>query len=422
MSPWTAVPIRRSAAAVALAAGLTLPVFASLLASVAEPASAGKPTVIVLSWDGVRHDYLDRRDFPALGRMERDGVRAVRMISVAPSSTFPAHVSMATGTHPDRHGILGNRFIDSERGLYHHPDDASWIEAEPVWIAAERQGVRSAVFFWVGAESDWQGARASYRITPFDDETSESSKVDQILEWLTLPESERPRLIMSWWQGGDRVGHLLGPDSDAVAERLLEQDEQLARLFAFLDEEQRWLDTTVILVSDHGMAAGIELLWPERLLEDAGIPASVASNGGMAHVYLENPEQASAARRTLESLPHVTVFARSEIPQRLRLFRPDRSGDFLLVAEPPYAFRQSKGWQRLLIWISPLFGVKLGVHGYDPQHPDMACVFAALGRGVPRGQRLGEVHVIDIAATIASLLGIDPPLQSEGVAQLGDSE
>ena len=66
--------------------------------------------------------------------------------------------------------------------------------------------------------------------------------------------------------------------------------------------------------------------------------------------------------------------------------------------------------------------MKLGVHGYDPQHPDMACVFAALGRGVPRGQRLGEVHVIDIAATIASLLGIDPPLQSEGVAQLGDSE
>jgi len=393
-----------------------LPIFPSQLASAAEP------TVIVLSWDGVRHDYLDRRDFPAIGRMQRDGVRAERMISVAPSSTFPAHVSMATGTHPDRHGILGNRFIDSERGRYHHPDDASWIEAEPVWIAAERQGVRSAVFFWVGAESDWQGARASYRITPFDDKTSESSKVDQILEWLKLPEPERPRLIMSWWQGGDRVGHLLGPDSDAIAERLLEQDEQLARLFAFLDQEQRWRDTTVILVSDHGMAAGIELLWPERMLQNAGIPASVAPNGGMAHVYLKHKEQASAARRILDSLPGVSVFAPSEIPRRLRLFRPDRSGDFLLVAEPPYAFRQAKGWQRLLIWISPLFGAKPGVHGYDPQHPDMASVFAALGRGVARGQRLGEVHVIDIAATIASLLGIDPPRQSEGVALLGHPE
>ena len=69
-----------------------------------------------------------------------------------------------------------------------------------------------------------------------------------------------------------------------------------------------------------------------------------------------------------------------------------------------------------------MFCVKLGVHDYDPQHPDMAGVFAALGRGVPRGRRLGEVHVIDIAATIASLLGIDPPLQSEGVALLGDPE
>ncbi|TDI25069.1 MAG: alkaline phosphatase family protein, partial [Acidobacteria bacterium] len=55
-----------------------MPIFPSQLASAAEP------TVIVLSWDGVRHDYLDRRDFPAIGRMQRDGVRAERMISVAP--------------------------------------------------------------------------------------------------------------------------------------------------------------------------------------------------------------------------------------------------------------------------------------------------------------------------------------------------
>ena len=79
---------------------------------------AEEPIVIVLSWDGVRHDYLDRGHFPALKRIEQQGIRAERLIPVFPSSTFPNHVALATGTHTDRHGIMNNVFRDSERGLY----------------------------------------------------------------------------------------------------------------------------------------------------------------------------------------------------------------------------------------------------------------------------------------------------------------
>ena len=162
------------------------------LTSVAET-SADEPIVLVLSWDGMRHDYPDRGDFPALKRVQTEGVRAERLIPVFPSSTFPGHVSMATGTYPDKHGIVDNVFIDQERGRYAYSGDASWIEAEPLWIAAERQGVKTATYFWVGSESDWQGQGTSYRMAPFDGGRPESEKVDQILEWLELPEAERPR-------------------------------------------------------------------------------------------------------------------------------------------------------------------------------------------------------------------------------------
>ena len=113
----------------------------------AAAADAAAPIVIVLSWDGMRHDFPERADTPALDRMERDGARGT-LVPVFPSNTFPNHVSLATGTHPDRHGIVGNRFTDRERGRYSYSSDASWIQAEPVWIAAERQGVRAATFFW----------------------------------------------------------------------------------------------------------------------------------------------------------------------------------------------------------------------------------------------------------------------------------
>ena len=81
-------------------------------------------------------------------------MRAGRMRPVFPSNTFPNHVSLATGTYPDRHGILDNRFWDRQKGLYNYSRgaDDSWLEAEPLWAAAERQGVRAATFFWVGSE------------------------------------------------------------------------------------------------------------------------------------------------------------------------------------------------------------------------------------------------------------------------------
>ncbi len=59
---------------------------------------------------------------------------------------------------------------------------------------------------------------------------------------------------------------------------------------------------------------------------------------------------------------------------------------------------------------------KVGGHGYAPGHPEMGAIFLGMGRGLPRGVRIGAVRNVDIAPTIAMLLGIDPPAQAEGRA------
>src|SRR4029450_9472662 len=113
--------------------------------------------------------------------MEREGARASRITPPFPSTTFPSMVTLATGTYPDRHGIVDNEFRDTQRGEYVRAADPIWIEAEPLWIAAERQGVPSAVFFWVGSEADWHGRGARHRKAPFDSDVPEDVKVDEIL-------------------------------------------------------------------------------------------------------------------------------------------------------------------------------------------------------------------------------------------------
>lgn len=386
----------------------------SLLLIALASAAAAEPTVIVLSLDGLRHDLVNDPALEGFGRVSRDGLRAAGLVPPFPSNTFPSHVTLATGTHPDRHGIVGNRFRDPERGEYDYDNDASWLEAEPLWAAAERQGLRSAVFFWVGSETDWRGTGASYRKTPFDTRIPEDAKVDQILAWLALPERERPRLVMAWWHGVDRPAHRHTSDSDAARAQLREQDAQLVRLLAGLDALGRWEETTLLLVSDHGMTPSRRRVRAGNVLRAAGIDADVYPAGGMAHVYLHDPAQAEDAAARLAALPQVDAWPRARIPEALRARHP-RSGDVVAMAEPPVSFlRDGRVLERVWSWL----GRPLGMHGHAPDHADMRGVWLALGRGAPAGARIDAVHAIDLAPTVAALLGIDPPAQSEGRARL----
>jgi len=375
------------------------------------------PTVVMLSWDGLRHDYPDlhpgEAQLPALARIAAEGVRARRLTAVFPANTFPGHVSLATGTYPDRHGIPDNVFFDREKGTYRYSGDANWLEAEPLWIAAERQGVPTATYFWVGSESDWRGQGTRYRMTPFDGRRPESEKVDQILAWLRLPAAERPRLIMSYWAGADRAGHNNGPHSPEVRAALMGQDQQLGRLLAGLDADGAWGHTTLILVSDHGMTETGEFLDLEGALRSANIRARVFG-GAVAQVYLEDPAQLPAAEAAAAALGEVRVYRGATLPDAYRLRHPTRTGDLVVMADPPYTLSRPAGFEGRLMSAMQMLGRSFGTHGYDPALPDMGGVFMAMGRGIPMDLALGEVRQIDVAATVAQLLGIEPPLQSEG--------
>ena len=367
------------------------------------------PSVIVISWDGVRHDYPERTDLPELARMAREGARAERLLPVFPSSTFPTHVSLATGARPERHGIIDNRFRDRERGLFDYENDASWLLAEPIWATAERQGLRTATYFWVGSETPWQGVAATHRMAPFDSSVSEATKVEQILAWLDLPPQERPRLILSWWHGADRSGHLHGPDHEAVKQALRDQDRQLGELLRGLDARNAWGSTTLLLVSDHGMTRISKSIQLEAMLEAAGIRAETILSSAVSHVFLEDSGEREKALSALGSLEGAHAYTPETLPEPLGLGPASRVGDLVVVAEPPYAFRTGA-----LSEIARGLGKGLGAHGYDARHPDMAGVLFAMGRGIEPGGRLGVLSALDVAPSIAALLDIEPPRHAEG--------
>src|SRR5215470_2061199 len=71
-----------------------------------------KPTVILISLDGFRYDYIDKYHPPVLNRLAREGVRAKWLIPSFPTKTFPNHYTIATGLYPQHHGIVENNVWD----------------------------------------------------------------------------------------------------------------------------------------------------------------------------------------------------------------------------------------------------------------------------------------------------------------------
>ena len=123
------------------------------------PETLQKPYVVLVSFDGFRHDYLERYNTPNFDRVAADGVTADALIPVYPSLTFPAHYSIATGLYPEHHGLIGNKFYDPARAaLYDYRDnatvqDGTWYGGEPIWVTAETQGMVAGAMLFVGTEA-----------------------------------------------------------------------------------------------------------------------------------------------------------------------------------------------------------------------------------------------------------------------------
>ena len=370
----------------------------------AEVAARDAPTVVLISFDGTPPDAVRDPDLGAFAEVARRGVVATKLVPVFPTNTFPNHVTLVTGVAPEVHGIVGNVFLDPERGEFRYSDDPSWIEVEPIWSIAARHSVVSAAFHWVGSEGAWRTGRGPRYWKRFDAGTPEREKVEQILAWLDLPEArDRPRLVTSWFRGGDRTGHLRGPRSEAVRRALREQDRALALLIRGLEDRGAFASTTLILVSDHGMAAVERRVDLPAALRRAGVEASVRGAGGFAILSLPGgPGDAGRAVAAARGLG-LEAWAREEAPPTLRLGHP-RFGDVVVLAPPGTAIQPS----------GLLRPAMRGSHGYRPEVPGMEALFLALGRGARPGTTFGEVRAVDVAPTVLALLGIPVPGWMEG--------
>jgi predicted AlkP superfamily pyrophosphatase or phosphodiesterase len=372
--------------------------------------------LLLISLDGMRADYLQRGITPHLSGLAREGVHAKWMNPSYPSLTFPNHYTLVTGLRPDHHGIVNNTMWDEQLGDFTLSNreavgDARWWSGEPIWVSAEKAGVRTATLFWPGSEAAVQGVRP-WQWRKFDTKIPIDQRVDQILEWLSLPAAERPQLVTLYFENVDGAGHDAGPDSAKVAEALRQVDAGIGRLTAGLQARGLWDKINIIVVSDHGMTATS----PQRtaVIEDLISPddARAVSTGQVVGFVPKPGKEAVAEQALLGKHGAVECWRKQDMPARWHYGTHPRippivcqaDEGWLLIKRATYEKLVSMGWQGG------------GAHGYDPALPSMRAIFIAHGPAFRKKMTIPGFDNVDVYPLLARLMGVSPA-PNDGNAQ-----
>jgi predicted AlkP superfamily pyrophosphatase or phosphodiesterase len=373
-------------------------------------AELAAPITILVSIDGFRPDYLERGETPTLSRLAETGVLA-EVRSSFPSLTFPNHYSLVTGLRPDRHGVVNNRMEDPLRpGVVFTLSDRVvgadpiwWEGGTPIWITAERQGVRSATMFWPGSDYELQGMRP-YRWRAFDQSLPDFARVDVLLAWLDEPEPAS--FYTLYFDIVDTAGHRNGPDAPETTSAAAQVDAALARLLAGLAARGLERRVNFVIVADHGMAEVAD----DRFIElDAVVSAEMARvvwDGPLAGVEPTPGREAEVEQALLGAHPHGECWRKSEIPERFHFGTHRRIPAIVCLAEIGWRYRSAQ--------MRAYPGQTRGAHGYDPAAPEMAALFIAHGPAFQQGVRLDTFDNVSIYPLIAHLIGVEPE-ENDGV-------
>lgn len=362
---------------------------ATTLAIAFSVALQAAPPVLMLSADGVGADQFTARTMPRLWALSEQGRRG-EGLPPFPATTFNGHATIATGCWPEHHGVVANSYLDpATRALVPSAARAEDLQREPLWVAATRGGVRTAVFQWVGATGPWEG------VSPWRLEVFRLGRPDS--EALAFSETalrDGAGLVMTYLSGTDEEGHLQGPHSAKTEAKLKRMDDELAPWLRRMQAEHPGL--RVVIAADHGMAPMRRRIHLPSVLD--GIGCDLITHGGSAYVYLQHPKNAPEALARLRRAG-LKAWPRDRVPTRYHLSGSPRVGDLVVLAKEGQWLSKARSSREEA---EELHG-RHGAHAYTSETRSMRTWLILLGAG--HGP-LGPVPLWDLAPTVASWLDI----------------
>lgn len=405
--------------------------------------------VIVITVDGGAAFYLNdpKAPIPHLRKLAKEGVVAEGMKVSNPSVTWPNHTTLVTGVHPAKHSVLYNGLMspDKRNALQRNQeiDKAILVTAPTIYDFLHEKGFTTAAINWPCTQNpgtlDHNLSDAPNSIRDGSpplikglieakilDDTSDAAfrdkggpKRDEI--WgnaaCYVMEKHRPNFMLLHFLFADGAQHRAGPQSPEAYEALGLIDQHIGKLIDTLEKNGLRKSTSVFIVADHGFErvdkqiVSTTLLRKADLLEtdDKKSRVQIISEGGTAMVYLNSEKTKEADRKKVISLfknqEGIDQIIEPKDFAKLGYPSPEKNpqmADLVLSAKSGYAFSSLEMVKESIV---PAREGGAGSHGYIASNPKMNAMFIAAGRGIAKGKQIGVVENIDVAPTIARLLG-----------------
>lgn len=381
------------------------------IAKTEERQSPPPPYVLMVSFDGFRYDYVEKFNAPNFKDFIKNGVAAEAMIPSFPSKTFPNHYTLVTGLYPGHHNLVDNSFYDRELEERYSIGNRSVVENPafygglPLWQLVQKNGMKSASYFWVGSEAPIQGSFPDYYHI-YNGDIQNDERISAVIDWLKLPEKERPHFVSLYFSLVDSQGHATGPNAKETGEAVLEADRLLGLLMTRLKEVE--LPVNVIVTSDHGMnevpSTAENLINIDAVM--AGIEKSdyqLVSSGALAHLYIDDTSKVNPIYQSLKKRENdFKVYRKQDFPSNWHYDNP-KSGEVLIVVAPDHYLTTTNNKYRMV-----QNGRVHGQHGFDPYTTkDMGAIFYAAGPSFKRGITIGTFENVHVYPLVAHILGID---------------
>lgn len=324
-------------------------------------------------------------------------------------------------------------WFDSDRPMF--TSSTFYATELPAFVAAINQKIDAALqakrFSWSGEGRD--GDNEPNAEQPELQPLVDAWEVDLALaavKGLSLGADDAPDLLCISFSGHDRIGHTFGGDGPESLAEFMAVDRELARLLDGLDAAVGKGAWVAALSADHGVApvpeklkerrvdAGRidlkalrlkleqkadELLGPGDWFAGSKTPGLTSTAAGRVKLatIAEPLRELAMAQPGIADLFTVARLNESKSPTAelwRRGFFAGRSPDFIVVAKPYWIYSVSDTTGHASHWL------------YDRSVP-----LVISGAGVRVG-RAGLAEAIDVAPTLARLLGVPAPAGSQGRA------
>jgi predicted AlkP superfamily pyrophosphatase or phosphodiesterase len=411
--------------------------------------------VILISVDGFPA-YLWHNPslmIPNLRKLAAEGASAKALTVSNPSITWINHTTLVTGVEPRKHGVLYNGLLVRKDGvppaieqwadksrmvfvptLYDVAHAAGLTTAESDWVAITNPGTINWSFAELpkpedavvkemlasgvatAEEIDWMQMGPNRKGVAFLDSMWTRAAIHMF-------EKHKPNLLLYHTLNTDFTHHAYGPGSGPGFTALELADRLIGDLISAVDRSGLREKTTIVVATDHGFKKVTKFIQPNVALKKAGLArglgptisscdAYVMAQGGMAFAYVTNParraELLPQLKEMFTSMEGIAGVIAGEKGHELGMPTPGENpgmGDLILYAKDGYAFRKEVTGDDVVI---PAVNYA-GTHGYRNSDPELDGIFIANGPDIKPGTVVERVNNLDVAPTLAKIMGVTLP-------------